>query len=256
MKIMEKVKTCPYCGKEILAVAIKCKYCGHWIERRCPSCDEIIPADAEVCPYCHEPVTEDDYMVNSGSASYSSSNKSSAITWLILGAVFLIVMIAYISSLVIPDDKSTGKTRTEISTNSSSSPSNDSQTVSDEDLVKAVLFKWDDFHASEISADEFKKLFAPQVWYYHETYSPEQIVESKRKLLARYPDFFQQVSELQFIHINNTTIKVRFKKDVWVASDEPSQSYPSYLTVKKIRGNWLIVEESDDVTDRNLAKRR
>ena len=25
------MKRCPYCGKEILAVAKKCKYCGQWL---------------------------------------------------------------------------------------------------------------------------------------------------------------------------------------------------------------------------------
>lgn len=29
---MEETKKCPYCGKEILAVALKCKHCGMWLD--------------------------------------------------------------------------------------------------------------------------------------------------------------------------------------------------------------------------------
>lgn len=29
---MEETKKCPYCGKEILAVAKKCKHCGEWVD--------------------------------------------------------------------------------------------------------------------------------------------------------------------------------------------------------------------------------
>ena len=29
---MEETKKCPFCGKEILAVAKKCKHCGNWID--------------------------------------------------------------------------------------------------------------------------------------------------------------------------------------------------------------------------------
>lgn len=29
---MEETKKCPYCGKEILAVAKKCKHCGEWLD--------------------------------------------------------------------------------------------------------------------------------------------------------------------------------------------------------------------------------
>ena len=57
------MKICPNCGKEILAVAKKCKYCGTWIEPkyefRCPVCCEIIPEDSVICPVCHERLKPD-----------------------------------------------------------------------------------------------------------------------------------------------------------------------------------------------------
>lgn len=60
---MPETKICPNCGKEILAVAKKCKYCGTWIEPkhefRCPVCCEVIPEDSVICPVCHERLRPD-----------------------------------------------------------------------------------------------------------------------------------------------------------------------------------------------------
>lgn len=61
---MEETKKCPNCGREILATAKKCKYCGFWMEpketARCPVCLEIIPKDVDECPMCHERIRKTD----------------------------------------------------------------------------------------------------------------------------------------------------------------------------------------------------
>lgn len=50
---MEETKICPFCGKEVLAIAKKCKYCNNWFNIECPYCaEEINPMETE-CPHCH-----------------------------------------------------------------------------------------------------------------------------------------------------------------------------------------------------------
>ena len=48
----KQTKTCPFCGKEVIATAKKCKHCGQWLEKQCPTCGEWINAKAMKCRYC------------------------------------------------------------------------------------------------------------------------------------------------------------------------------------------------------------
>ena len=53
----KEMKTCPYCGGEILSTAIKCKHCGEWLEQvRCSVCGEKVEKSLSHCPICHEPL--------------------------------------------------------------------------------------------------------------------------------------------------------------------------------------------------------
>lgn len=66
----ETMKTCPYCGEEILAVAKKCKHCGEWLNNDeeqkeeivkvpCPICGEMIEEGATQCPHCNESIASE-----------------------------------------------------------------------------------------------------------------------------------------------------------------------------------------------------
>lgn len=64
------MKTCKYCGGEILDTAKKCKHCGEWVENTltkaeeenqtqyCPYCGETILATAIKCKHCGEKLKE------------------------------------------------------------------------------------------------------------------------------------------------------------------------------------------------------
>jgi hypothetical protein len=149
------------------------------------------------------------------------------------------------STKVSKSSNSKQNTTTEMTASYASQDENDAV-----DLVK----KWNYIHNSKKSED-FDLIYASLVNFYQQTYTPGQIIKAKLDLFEKTPGFKQELSDYQVTVIDQNAIKVHFNKKVWTSSKEQPKTYPSYLVVRKYY-KWLIVEESDDITDANMAKKK
>ena len=139
---------------------------------------------------------------------------------------------------------------------SKSSYNMQSTTRTQNELAVINLVNWWNNSHNTKKADDCNKIYASQVKYYQQTYTPAQIAKTKRELFVKTPDFKQELSDWQITEIDQNTMKVHFNKKVWTSANGAPKNYPSYLVVKKQSTGWWIVEESDDVTDANLAKKK
>ena len=275
---MEETKICPKCGKEVLAVAKKCKYCDYWFEkkdsttpryRRCTVCSELIPDGASVCPYCDEPVEiteivttpieaaapagrqrekvhEESRNINPDRPEVKPEDKKSCSKAAAVAVVAVIVLIvAGVLLLISKSNKQGNDYKVPVAP----------VVMTDEDMATEVAEKWNMYH-QRMNADGLAPLYADEVYYYHETYTPKRITENKRGLFLKYPEFRQEISNVECSFMTDGSAKVTFSKEVITKTGGKPKSYPSYLVMKKIGGVWKITVESDEVTDANLVKRK
>lgn len=270
---MEQTKKCPECGQYVLAVARKCKYCGHWFDeekssgedtRRCPVCDEIIPEDVKACPCCDEPIVEISLETQPLEAAVSTDSLDSDIAstenmpiekkspqktvalFIGIGIALILVLLVVILYMALPDLHKQG--------DNGAIPAFPSERLTEEDIAMEVAREWNTLH-QQLDADGLVSLYAEEVYYYHEYYSPVRISKSKRDLFGKYPEFWQEVSNMKCSMLEDGRAKVEFSKEVKTTLTGKTTAYPSYLIMSKINGNWKITVESDEVTDANLAKR-
>lgn len=116
-----------------------------------------------------------------------------------------------------------------------------------------VAYQWTRYHNTG-DAYELASLYANQVNYYQSTYTRDQIRASKEKLLNKYPEFRQEISNIS-VEKSSDCYRISFDKKVWTDLNKAPKTYPSYLEVKLSDGAWAIITESDRVTDENLRKK-
>jgi hypothetical protein len=123
----------------------------------------------------------------------------------------------------------------------------------DEDSLAlyTAVYKWNEAHNTK-DLTVFSKLYADEVLFYAKTFSKEISLEKKQSTLEKYSSFFQMIpSPVSFTAYQNGKIHATFTKEVLLNGEE-MKSYPSYLILEKLSGEFKLTGEGDEITDRNL----
>ena len=102
------------------------------------------------------------------------------------------------------------------------------------------------------------RLYAERVAFYGVTLPGAGCVDRVSHLFATNPDFTQSVivaSPAEAIEVSDASADARITFTKRVTTHGKTTDYPAYLVVRAIAGAFRIVEESDAVTDANLAAR-
>ena len=120
--------------------------------------------------------------------------------------------------------------------------------------ISALVQQWDEAHNRQDDS-LFLSLYARQMDYYGQRWNSRKCVNDKMRLFRRYGDFRQRSENLRPEKLPDGRMKVSFEKRVrYNGKDE---AFPSYLVLEQQPdATWRIAAESDEITDRNLKRRK
>lgn len=123
--------------------------------------------------------------------------------------------------------------------------------------VKNVVKAWNAAHNTQ-DVDILNELYGSTLLFYTKEYSKENCVNVKLDAFKTYTEFKQVLlTDITIKTYEGGVIKCDFTKEVARKSKKKTTSnigtYPSYLLIKKIGNQFLIVGESDLITDSKLA---
>ncbi len=122
--------------------------------------------------------------------------------------------------------------------------------TSDKILLDKVIHEWSDAH-NNFGFTKFNELYASDVMFYCKQLKKNECVAIKQKLLNPNKVFIQSIiSGIIYVQYPNNVIFASFTKQVETSIKK--NWYPSYLLLFKQDGKYLIVGESDKITDKNL----
>ena len=128
--------------------------------------------------------------------------------------------------------------------------------LSDEELYSILCRKIEQWDRGHVWGEEYQlsSLYADRVHFYGKVRSRETVMKEIEEALNKQSGFSQSSSNISMSRISATSARCDFDKYTFQAYGR-EEYYPSYLRFDNIDGEWLIVEESDAITDKNLRKR-
>lgn len=118
-------------------------------------------------------------------------------------------------------------------------------------LSKAVE-KWNE--ATNLrDQNSLEELFAPQVYYYTLEIPGVEAAKQKVERANSDPTWGQKIiSDIEIEVLDDGSFKTSFTKQS--DSSKGTHTYRAYLIWKNLNGKWVIIRESDLLTDQNLEK--
>ena len=128
-----------------------------------------------------------------------------------------------------------------------------SDDANDDSFFCQQVDKWNDMHHQHGFEDSSNNPYAETVMYYGKRITGKEVVKMKQDFLSKSPDYRQECYNITVIKLTDNRVRCDFGKRVTI--NGKTKEYPSYLYFTKELGkNWLIDEESDEITNRNLRK--
>ncbi|MCZ9166155.1 hypothetical protein [Escherichia albertii] len=135
----------------------------------------------------------------------------------------------------------------------------ESETLPPADLqaIESLVERWDDVLSKRDNAQP-QSLYMPQVEWYGQSLSAQQVLANEQAFLAKNTDFCQSIVStlnIQRSYEDKNIVLVSFVKRAGLTY-ENEQNYPQEMQVTKSALGWRIVSETDDITLANQSKEK
>lgn len=126
-------------------------------------------------------------------------------------------------------------------------------TQNDSILVKKLTIQWNDYLMKQ-DIKGLNSLYAEETSLYGESLSKKEVILNKENFFKKYPDFNQSINgEIIISKVSENQYKATFQKHV--SYNSKTIDVQAYLYFNNINDNWVITNESDNLTDKNISRR-
>lgn len=128
---------------------------------------------------------------------------------------------------------------------------NNIEIPNDTTKVKEFTNMWNECIVKQ-DFSSLSKIYAEQVSFYGKKVLKEQVITSKKDFLKKYSDFNQSITgEIKINKYDDLHYRAQFTKRTNFNSK--SSDVQAYLDFVKVNDIWMIINESDYLTDENLS---